>query len=188
MRPLEREIELDGLVALLADRHRAFSAYQRLVAAGPEALRALRQGIDSADSRVRSKCCQVLDQLADATSFALLVGMLADGDPRVRIDALHALACDRCKRNASRPKEEDVLPPALRLLRHDPNKYVRAMAAEVAGGWVHTSAPAREALLAARDDDSGRQSARRRDGTPPGGSMYPVPCPRCARGCARAGW
>jgi hypothetical protein len=116
------------------------------------------------------------------------VGMLADGDPRVRIDALHALACDRCKRNASRPKEEDVLPPALRLLRHDPNKYVRAMAAEVAGGWVHTSAPAREALLAARDDDSGRQSARRRDGTLPGGSMYPVPCPRCARGCARAGW
>ena len=79
MRPLEREIELDGLVALLADRHRAFSAYQRLVAAGPEALRALRQGIDSADPRVRSKCCQVLDELADATSFALLVGMLGDG-------------------------------------------------------------------------------------------------------------
>jgi HEAT repeat protein len=153
VRPLEREIELDGLVALLADRHRAFSAYQRLVAAGPEALRALRQGIDSADPRVRSKCCQVLDELADATSFALLVGMLTDGHPRVRIDALHALACDRCKRNASRPKEEDVRPPALRLLRHDPNKYVRAMAAEVAGRWVHTSAPAREALLTARGDD-----------------------------------
>lgn len=172
MTPLQREIEFDDLVALLADRHRAFSAYQRLVAAGPEALRALRQGIDSADPRVRSKCCQVLDQLADATSFALLVGMLADGHPRVRIDALHALACDRCKRNASRPKEEDVLPPALRLLRHDPNKYVRAMAAEVAGRWVHTNAPAREALLAARNDDPAASVRKKAGWYAPGGSIF----------------
>ena len=181
MTPLQREIELDDLVALLADRHRAFSAYQRLVAAGPEALRALRQGIDSADPRVRSKCCQVLDQLADATSFALLVGMLADGDPRVRIDALHALACDRCKRNASRPKEEDVLPPALRLLRHDPNKYVRAMAAEVAGGWVHTSAPAREALLAARDDDPAASVRKKAGWYAPGGSIFKRTAPKPRR-------
>ena len=177
----ECHVELDGWVSLMGDDHRAVSAQRRLVAAGAEALPALRRGLGSADPRVRSKWCQVLDQLADEESFQLLVMMLDDGHPRVRIDALHALGCDRCKRSACRPREEDVLPKAIWLLRHDPDKHVRAMAAEVVGRWVHTSGGAQQALLAARAHDPEASVRKKAGWYAPGGSIFKRTVPKQPR-------
>jgi hypothetical protein len=49
----------------------------------------------------------------NADSIPLLIGALADPCERVRIAAVHALACDRCKTGACRPapvgQEEGIL-------------------------------------------------------------------------------
>ena len=121
------------LVALLADPHRAFRAYTRLLALGPEATEAARAGLAHPDERVRERCCQVLDHLMDADSIPLLIGALADPCERVRIAAVHALACDRCKTDSCRPAPEAVLPTAVDLLADDPSALVRAYAAELVG-------------------------------------------------------
>ena len=70
-------------------------------------------------------------------------GIAAFADPLqrvVRVVALHTLACDRCKQGECRPPEAAVLPEALRQLRDDGDRHVRAMAVEVVGQFVHTNA------------------------------------------------
>jgi HEAT repeat protein len=175
------DASLEDCVALLADEHRAVHVFKRLVAAGADALPALRRGLRSPDPRVRAKCCQVLDHLAEQASFALLASMLADPHPRVRIDALHALACDRCKSDACRPGAEDVLPQAIALLRDDPNKYVRAMAAELVGRWVHLDEQAKQALLAARNSDCEASVRKKAGWYAPGGPIFKRTAPRQPR-------
>ena len=102
----------------------------------------------------RAQCAEALDRLVDEESYPLLVACLADRESRVRVNALHALACDRCKQSAAcRPDKAAVLPPAVRCLRHDPDKYVRAMAVAVVGRWVHSDETAAAALVEARDLD-----------------------------------
>ena len=97
------EMPATDLVTLLGDPHRAFRAYTRLLALGPEATEAARDGLAHPDERVREQCCQILDHLMDADSIPLLIDALADPCERVRIAAVHALACDRCKTGACRP-------------------------------------------------------------------------------------
>lgn len=119
--------------------------------------------------------------LVDEESLASLLIMVGDPAAGVRIDALHALACDRCKTGGCRPAESDVLAPAVRLLRTDPNKYVRAMACEVVGRWAHSSGAAVEALCAARDADP-EPSVRKKAGWyAPGGTIYRKTAPRPSR-------
>ncbi len=175
---------MDGgvLVVLLGDPHRRVDAYRRLLAAGAGALPAVRTGLGSADPRVRRQCCRLLDQLVDAESYPELVAMLADPAPGVRIDALHALACDRCKSTACRPAEGDVLAPAVRLLREDPNKYVRAMACEVVGRWVHTSPVAEAALVAAHAGDPEASVRKKAGWFAPGGTIHAKTAPAGRRG------
>jgi hypothetical protein len=127
------EMPATGLVTLLGDQHRAFRAYTRLLALGPEATEAARDGPAHPDERVREQCCKILDHLMDADSIPLLIGALADPCERVRIAAVHALACDRCKTGACRPTPVAVLPTAVGLLAGDPSALVRAYAAELVG-------------------------------------------------------
>jgi hypothetical protein len=160
-----------GWTRLLGDRLRAKHAYRHLVSSGAEALPAIRQGLRSTNADIRMYCAKALDHLVDEESFGDLVEMLEDPDPRVRWDALHALACDRCKDNACRPRKSEVLPRAVALLRGDPSKHVRAVACEVAR-WVHTDAVAVEALVEARDNDP-EPSVRKKAGWhAPGGAIY----------------
>jgi hypothetical protein len=62
-----------------------------------------------------------------------LVVMLDDPDAGVRCTALHALACDRCKKGSCGPVEEKVLPRAIALLAHDPDAHVRASRNRIGG-------------------------------------------------------
>jgi HEAT repeat protein len=159
-------------VEQLADRARARPAYHRLVASGAAALPAVRAGLGHECGAVRAHCAQALDHLVDEASYPLLIACLDDAEPRVRVNALHALACDRCKDNACRPDKAAVLPPAIRCLRQDPHKHVRAMAAEVVGRWAHGDEVAAAALVEARDLDPEPMVRKKAGWYAPGGTIY----------------
>ena len=168
------------LVALLADPHRAFRARTRLLALGPEATEAARDGLAHPDDRVREHCCKILDHLMDADSIPLLIDALSDPCARVRIAAVHALACDRCKTDTCRPAPEAVLPTAINTLADDPSALVRAYAAELVGHWVHSRLAARDALLRSAARDPSPAVRKKASWYAPGGAIYRRTQPRPA--------
>jgi len=164
--------DFERCVEQLADPARARPAYWCLVAGGPAALPAVRVGLRHERGGVRAGCAEALDHLVDEASFPLLVACLDDPEPRVRVNALHALACDRCKNNGCRPDKAAVLPPAIRCLRHDPNRHVRAIAAGVVGRCAHSDAAAATALVEARDLDPEPMVRKKAGWYAPGGPIY----------------
>ena len=164
--------DFPGWVARLADPLRARQAFWQLVVSGADALPAVRDGLGHPNAEVRMYCTKALDHLVDTDSFPQLVAMLDDPDDRVRWDALHALACDRCKENDCRPDKREVLPLAIRLLRNDPSRHVRGMAAEVVARWVHTDEAAADALIEARDTDPAPTVRKKASWHAPGGPIH----------------
>ncbi len=69
----------------------------------------------------------------DPGSVIALTEALDDPVADVRVEAIHALACDRCKGGGSCRPDAAILPTAMTLLRDDPSPAVRAMAAELVG-------------------------------------------------------
>ncbi|MGD2070628.1 MAG: HEAT repeat domain-containing protein, partial [Gemmatimonadota bacterium] len=103
-----------------------FESYQALLALGPAALPAIRRGLRSADWQVRRWSAMCLDQLADADALADLVPLLTDPHPKVRLWAVHSLACEHCKPDVGCPV--DVVPLLVERVREDPSLRVRRMA------------------------------------------------------------
>jgi hypothetical protein len=101
-----------------------------------------------------------------------LVAMLDDLDARVRRSTLHSLACDRCKEGDYRLDAAAVLPRAIGLLTGDPDRHVRAMAAEVVGLFVHDSDKAAAALSDAATSDSSPAVRKKAKWYAPGGAIY----------------
>src|SRR5260370_32981259 len=124
------------LVDALTDPHRCFQAYQRLQRLGPAAGAAARLGLRHASAQVREYCCLVLDRLMDPESAAALLEVLDDPAERVRLAAVHALACERCKEGPWRPSAGAVLPRAITLLAADEAAHVRALPVAPVGQWV----------------------------------------------------
>jgi HEAT repeat protein len=164
--------DFPGWVEQLADPARAKRAYWHLVGNGPDALAAVRAGLAHPHWTVRDYCTKALDHLADADSFGALVGLLDDPHPRVRADALHAIACDRCNASVCRPTKGGVLPAAIRLLTCDPNGGVRCHAVEVVGRFAHGDGDAAAALIAARDADASPTVRKKAGWYAPGGPIY----------------
>ena len=175
------------LIPVLGDPHRGSRAYPRLLALGPEATEAARAGLAHPDERVREQCCKILDHLMDADSIPLLIDALADPCERVRIAAVHALACDRCKTGACRPAPEAVLPRAVGLLAGDPSALVRAYAAELVGQWAHNHPAARDAITHAAARDPSPSVRKKASWYAPGGAIYERTAPRPAAGPRRRG-
>ncbi len=63
----------------------------------PEAKKALIQGLDHANAKVRWWCLQLMDHLADNSFIPFILPLLDDPVGRVRKHAVHALTCDVCK-------------------------------------------------------------------------------------------
>ena len=164
--------DYDAWVRQLADPARSQRAFWHLVLSGDRSLPAVRAGLTSSDDDVRRLCTRALDHLVDADSFPTLIAMLDDPDPRVRVEALHALACDRCKGNECRPDAVDVLPRSIRLLQTDPDAQVRARACEVVGRWVHDRDDALKALTLARDTDPSSAVRKKASWFAPGGPIF----------------
>jgi hypothetical protein len=159
-------------VERLADPLRAQQAYWHLVLSGPQALPAVRAGLDHPNADVRVHCTRALDHLVDDEAFPKLVTMLDDPDPRVRREALHAIACDRCKDNACRPTKAMILSPAIDLLLNDENAHVRAFAAEVVGRFVHADELAAQALERAAAHDEKPAVRKKASWYAPGGTIF----------------
>jgi HEAT repeats len=103
-----------------------FTATFRQLTTTPAAVKAhpassLQNSLAHESPRLRMLCCKILDHTLDRDSIPALVGALADPADDVRMQAVHALACDRCKSDDVRPSAADVLPAAIRLLREDAN-------------------------------------------------------------------
>ncbi|HVE94842.1 MAG TPA: HEAT repeat domain-containing protein [Acidimicrobiales bacterium] len=174
--------ELGDLVELLAVPHRAKQAYRQLRSIGAPARAAVTRGLAHDDPGVRKMCCVLLDHLADESTFANLIAMLADPVSGVRFHALHALACDRCKaEGCSLPDKSEVLPRAIEALESDSSPHVRAIAVEVVARWAHTDAEAELALVAAHTRDPSPAVRKKAGWFAPGGTIYKRTQPKSAR-------
>ncbi|HMD91774.1 MAG TPA: HEAT repeat domain-containing protein [Trebonia sp.] len=162
----------EQLVAALGDPHRSSEALWRLIALGPDAAVPARDGLSHPDLRVRVNCCKVLDHVMGQDDLAAVIGALADPEPEVRWNALHALACDRCKAGECRPSAAAVLPPALALLTADPSPRVRAGACEVVGAWAHSRREAAAALQVSAGTDPSPAVRKKASWYAPGGPIF----------------
>ena len=165
------------LVGMLADPHRCFQAYQRLLRLGRAARQPALDGLAHSEEQVREYCCKILDHLMDAASAGALARALTDPSERVRLAAAHALACDRCKEGSCRP-DASVLPRAIAVLSGDESAHVRAMAVELVGQWVHTHPAACAAIVAVAASDPVPAVRKKASWYAPGGVVYRRTRPR----------
>jgi HEAT repeat protein len=169
---LSADVTAADLVGALADPHRCFQAYQRLLRLGPQSAQAARRGLGHQQAQVREYCCMVLDHLMDAGSVPALILALDDPAERVRLAAAHALACDRCEERRCCADAETVLPRALALLAEDESAHVRAMAVELVGRWTHSHPAACTAIERAAAADPAPAVRKKASCYAPGGTVY----------------
>ncbi|GII31990.1 HEAT repeat domain-containing protein [Planotetraspora mira] len=162
----------ERVVEALGSAPRTSSAYRHLLNRGRAAVPAIRTGLRHPDPVVREQCCKLLDHLLVEDAIEEMIAILEDPVPSVRVAAVHALSCDRCKTDACRPDEALVLAPGMRLLRHDPDPHVRAMAVELVGRFVHTSVEAEAALIQARQADPSPAVRKKAGWYAPGGTIH----------------
>lgn len=159
-------------VERLAIPHHHREAMWHLVLSGPPALEAVRAGLAHDDPAVRRGCTDVLDHLVDDDALEDLVAMVTDDDAEVRVKALHALACDRCKENGCSPSVASVLPAAIDRIRHDPDPHVRAMAIGAIERWVVDHPDALAAVVEAHEHDPSPAVRKKAGWFVPGGPLY----------------
>ncbi|MCB8946245.1 MAG: HEAT repeat domain-containing protein [Ardenticatenaceae bacterium] len=87
-----------------------------------EIIAQLRDGMTHPNPRVRFECAHLADHLDDDRCFDILVTLSTDEVPRVRAEALHGLACERCK---SCPLPIDSVELLVDAALHDPSDKVR---------------------------------------------------------------
>ena len=141
------------LVEWLAVPHRSAYAIRKLKQLGSLTVSSLRYGLQHPEHLVRVGCCIVLDHVYDDSCLPNLIENLNHPHPDVRTWALHALACDRCKKGVCRPAENLILDPAIRLLLYDPKHKVRQMAAGMLGPSVYRSPEVLRVLQQAHQGD-----------------------------------
>jgi HEAT repeat protein len=180
------QVEFDRLIEDLGIEHRAKDAMRSLMAAGMSATPAVRRGLMHHNPRVRARCCGVLDHFLDADAIPELMDNLRHDDPEVRLMAMHALGCDRCKEGSCRPAKDFVVAAAMRLLADDPDRHVRTVAANALGPAVHRHHEALEAVIAAHDADADPLVRKVAGWYWPGGPIYERLRPRAERQRPRA--
>lgn len=169
------------LIEQLAIPHRRRAAVRALLEMGFEAAPLAVQGLRHENDGVRRGSCEILDHYLIPEAIPGLIELLDDPHPRVRLLALHTLACDRCKEGDCRPEEREVLPKAIRILKEDPSPHTRAMAIEVIGNYIHTSSLAETALTEAKSADPSPSVRKKAGWYAPGGTIYTRTAPKPQR-------
>ncbi len=119
---LETRPDFRELVARLASDEERWGAWARLLEAGFPAREAVREGLQHGSWQVRRWCAIWLDHHADLESLHALVPLLRDPKSKVRLFALHSLACERCKAGEN---PIDVVPLLIERIRYDESIRVR---------------------------------------------------------------
>ena len=174
------EAEIDAAVRDLTVPHRRRDAGRKLRALGAVARGAVEEGLLADDPELRLQCTVLIDRLAGNDSFELMMLLLDDPDHRVRVHAIHALACDRCKAEdvCAMPPRAEVVAAASSLLAGDPHHHVRSIALEVLARWVHEDADARAAIETARSADPSPAIRKKAAWYLPGGKIFERTRPR----------
>lgn len=133
--------------------HRESESRKQLMDLNKLAIPYLKKGLSHSNDQVRVGCCRVLDHLYDESCLLDLMKNLHHPNPKVRMWAVHALACERCKSCECRPEEHKILPNVIKILLSDSERHVRQMAAGMLGPSVHRSKKVKEALQKARKED-----------------------------------
>jgi hypothetical protein len=146
---VERE-QLQGY--LLEQRVPATVLRARHSKLSPELLRLIQRGArEHPDARVRRECLGVLDHHANDESEEVFRAALFDPVPRVRVFALHGLACERCR--VGDLCVSDVVTDLTHVLDGDPNAKVRHGAVLVIAGLATRDARVVDVLAqVARED------------------------------------
>jgi HEAT repeat protein len=160
------------LVEALGNVSRTSLAYRELLRRGQLAVTAIRAGLRHRDAAIRERCCRLLDKLLVEDAVQELVAMVHDEDAGVRVAAVHAITCDRCKQTCSPPVEALVLPLGMRLLETDPDPLVRALAAELVGRFAHENVLAAQALHQAAKRDPSPAVRKKAYWYAPGGPVF----------------
>lgn len=120
--PFRPEASSEELVAEFANGQNRMAAFLALYRRGPEALPAVRQGFQHANPHVRRWSAILADNWADGETFRALTALLDDPQAGVRVWAVHALACERCKDG---PNPVDAVPLLLERIEQDSSIRVR---------------------------------------------------------------
>lgn len=146
----DHSILVQGLGA--ASGTERFANYQALIGIGEPALPAIRDGLRHGDWQVRRWAAMCLDQIADEEALADLVPLLTDPHPKVRLWAVHSIACEHCKEDVSCPI--DVVPLLIRTIREDESIRVRRMAVIMLGSEFkdERAVPVLREVLSAESD------------------------------------
>ncbi len=155
------EHDMEGLVEGLGSPSgdERFASYSALLARGADALPSIRSGLRSPDWQVRRWAAMCLDQVADEEALTDLVPLLTDPHPKVRLWAVHSIACEHCKEGVSCPV--DVVPLLAERVREDPSIRVRRMAVIMLGSEFRDprALPVLEDVLRGESDSKLRRHA-----------------------------
>lgn len=113
------------LVASFGETTARFEVYTALQALGPSALPAVYAGLQHEDWHVRHWCAIYLDRNGEAASLSHLLPLLHDPVAKVRLWAVHGLACQHCHGYA---EQIDFVPLLIERIENDENRQVRKMA------------------------------------------------------------
>lgn len=100
--------------------------------------------------RVRRECLGVLDHHANEASADVFREALKDPVPRVRLIALHGLACERCR--SAELCAADVVPDLVRTATEDPSPKVRHETIAILLRLSDRDSRAEEAIASAAGD------------------------------------
>jgi HEAT repeat protein len=116
------------LVELLGheDADQRWAAWHELMAAGMPAAAAVREGLSHPDWRVRRGAALYADHHPDPALLERLKLTLTDPHAKVRLFAVHALACEPCKPGGN---PVDAIPLLIRAMKEDRAIRVRRHAA-----------------------------------------------------------
>ncbi len=98
------------------------AAFRALAEAGEAGRAAVRSGLEHPRPRVRAACADFYDHLGREEDVPALCNLLDDPVPSVRRQAVHSLACQRCK---PAPLRADLTETLIGLALHDPTPRVR---------------------------------------------------------------
>lgn len=116
------------IVSRLADKDERAPSFRALEDAGDAGIEAAIDGLSDPDWQVRRWCAIFLDHHSTAAARKRLGLTLEDPKAKVRMWAVHSIACEPCKPGQ---QLEDVVPLILKRLREDKALRVRRQAVTV---------------------------------------------------------